>query len=87
MYATGQDRRRFHANPNGADAVAAATKAADAGRERTTRYLLATRLEQLREQTAARAETATPVAVAGPGPPARACRRPLDGGTAEAVTA
>ncbi len=42
------------ANPNGADAVAAATKAtkaADAARERTAEYLLATRLEQLREQT------------------------------------
>ncbi|WP_308124814.1 hypothetical protein [Streptomyces sp. NEAU-YJ-81] len=87
VYATGQDRCRFHANPNGADAVAAATKAADAGRERTAPYLLATRLEQLREQTAARAETATPVPW-----PARArlpelAARPLDGDTAGAVIA
>ncbi|GAA1709389.1 hypothetical protein [Streptomyces yatensis] len=51
-YATEQNRRWFRANPNGADAVAAAMKAADAARERTAQYLLATRLEQLREQAA-----------------------------------
>lgn len=39
VYATGQDRRWFLANPNGADAVAAETKAADAARERTARPL------------------------------------------------
>jgi hypothetical protein len=57
-HATEQNRRWFRAHPNGADAVAVATKAADAVRERAARYLLATRLEQLREQTAARIETA-----------------------------
>lgn len=44
--------------PNGADAIAAATKAADTSRERTAQYVLATRLEQLREQASARTETA-----------------------------
>ncbi|MEU5437984.1 hypothetical protein AB0G73_32080 [Streptomyces sp. NPDC020719] len=53
-YATEQNRRWFRANPNGADAVAAATKAAYAARERTAQHLLATRLAQLREQAAAR---------------------------------
>ncbi|MEU7260692.1 hypothetical protein AB0B21_33530 [Streptomyces rimosus] len=46
-------------HPNGADAVAAATKAADTARERTAEYLLAIRLEQRREQAAARTETAS----------------------------
>ncbi|WP_413105692.1 hypothetical protein [Streptomyces sp. Inha503] len=59
-YATEQKRRWFRANPNGADAVAAATKAADTARKRTAKYLLATRLEQLRKQTAACTETAAP---------------------------
>jgi 1,2-phenylacetyl-CoA epoxidase catalytic subunit len=45
-------------NPTGADAVAAATKAADTARERMAAYLLATRLEQLREQAAAHTQTA-----------------------------
>ncbi|MEU2564837.1 hypothetical protein ABZ626_36725 [Streptomyces longispororuber] len=53
-----QGRRWFRYNPTGADAVAAAAKAADAARERVAGYLLATRLEQLREQTAARTEPA-----------------------------
>ncbi|MEV7683244.1 hypothetical protein AB0O64_32585 [Streptomyces sp. NPDC088341] len=57
-YATERNRRWFRANPAGADAVAAASKAADAARERTAQYLLAARLKQLREQTAARTETA-----------------------------
>jgi hypothetical protein len=39
-YATEQNRRWFRANPKGADAVAAATKAADTARERTAQYLL-----------------------------------------------
>ncbi|MEV0694855.1 hypothetical protein [Streptomyces sp. NPDC050388] len=52
-YKTEQNRRWFQHNPHGADAIAAATKAADAARERTAEYLLATRLEQLREQQAA----------------------------------
>lgn len=46
-------RRWFQHNPNGADAIAAATKAADAARERTTQYLPAARPAQLREQVAA----------------------------------
>ncbi|KQZ12116.1 hypothetical protein AB0K86_19725 [Streptomyces clavifer] len=45
-------------NPNGADAVAAATKAADTARERAAEYLLATRLKQLREQATAQTEQA-----------------------------
>ncbi|MFF9705379.1 hypothetical protein ACF1FE_30035 [Streptomyces griseofuscus] len=53
-----QGRPWFQHNPTGADAVAATTKAADAARERVARYLLATRLEKLREQTAARTDTA-----------------------------
>lgn len=53
-YKTEQGRRWYKHNPNGADAVAAATKAADAARERTAQYLLAARLEQLRERAAAR---------------------------------
>ncbi|MFF1269504.1 hypothetical protein ACFVZE_27095 [Streptomyces anulatus] len=48
-YRTEQGRRWFQHNPNGADAVAAATKAADAARERTAQHLLARRLEQLRK--------------------------------------
>ncbi|MGZ2362413.1 hypothetical protein LRE75_38160 [Streptomyces sp. 372A] len=56
-YRTEQGRRWFRHNPHGADAVAAATKAADDARERTAQYLLlAARLEQLREQAAARTE-------------------------------
>jgi hypothetical protein len=57
-YKTEQGRRWYKHNPNGADAVAAATKAADAARERTAQYLLAARLEQLRERAAARTEAA-----------------------------
>ncbi|WP_424864007.1 hypothetical protein [Streptomyces sp. MMS24-I29] len=55
-YATEQGRYWFQHNPNGADAIAAATNAATAARERTAEHLLATRLEQLRKQAAARAE-------------------------------
>jgi hypothetical protein len=51
-YATEQRRRWFRANPNGADALAAAAKAADAARERTAQFLLNQRLEQLRELSA-----------------------------------
>ncbi|MEU9983731.1 hypothetical protein [Streptomyces sp. NPDC050856] len=57
-YKTEQGRHWFKHNPTGADAVAAATKAADSARERTAECLLATRLEQLREQLAARTEQA-----------------------------
>ncbi|KOT79212.1 hypothetical protein ADK70_31395 [Streptomyces rimosus subsp. pseudoverticillatus] len=54
--AYGTEQRRHY--PHGADAVAAAAKAAEAARDRTAEYLLAARLEQLREQAAARTETA-----------------------------
>ncbi|MCX4231777.1 hypothetical protein [Streptomyces ortus] len=47
-YKTEQGRHWFKHNPNGADAIAAATRAADTARERVAKYLLATRLEQLR---------------------------------------
>ncbi|MCC9707292.1 hypothetical protein E4N62_19635 [Streptomyces sp. MNU76] len=57
-YKAEQGRPWFQHHPNGADAIAAATKASDRARERTARYLLAKRLEQLREQAAARTETA-----------------------------
>ncbi|MGW7620758.1 hypothetical protein ACWGLG_33975 [Streptomyces antimycoticus] len=73
-YVTEQKRRWFRANPNGADAVAAATKAADTARERTAQYLLAMRLEQLHEQTAR--DRLRELAA-----------RPLDGDTAGAVIA
>ncbi|MER6393945.1 hypothetical protein ABT236_36535 [Streptomyces sp. NPDC001523] len=84
-YRTEQGRRWFRHNPTGADAVAAAKKAADTARERTAQCLLATRLEQLRVHAAARTETA------GPAPwterlPGLAAR-PLDGGAAGAVIA
>ncbi|MEU0214846.1 hypothetical protein ABZ281_06825 [Streptomyces sp. NPDC006265] len=59
-YKTEQNRRWFRKNPNGADAVAAATKAADAARERVAEYLLATRLEQLRTRMANHTESAAP---------------------------
>jgi hypothetical protein len=41
-------------DPTGAEAVAAATKAADTARERAAEYLLATRLQQLPERAARR---------------------------------
>ncbi|MFL9658713.1 hypothetical protein ACJ7VE_33955 [Streptomyces sp. PB17] len=53
-----QGRPWFQHNPTGADAVAAATEKAEAARERTAEHLLAVRLEQLREQAAARTEPA-----------------------------
>lgn len=59
-YATERNRRWFRANPTGADAIAAATKAADTAWERTAQHLLTVRLEQLREQAGARTETAGP---------------------------
>ncbi|PJM98565.1 hypothetical protein CG740_34510 [Streptomyces sp. CB01201] len=52
-YKTEQGRRWFRHNPSGADAIAAATKAADTARERAAECLLATRLGRLREQAAA----------------------------------
>ncbi|MFJ2854416.1 hypothetical protein [Streptomyces rubiginosohelvolus] len=50
-FRTEQNRRWFRHNPNGAEAIATATKAADTARERTAKYLLTTRLEQLRART------------------------------------
>jgi hypothetical protein len=83
-YKTEQNRRWFRHNPNGADAIAAATKAAGTARERTAQYLLATRLEQLREQ-AVRSETAAPAPWTDRLPEFAA--RALDGDTAGAVIA
>lgn len=56
-YVSEQSRRWYKHNPTGADAVAAATKAADAARERTAQYLLAERLQHLHEQTVGRTKT------------------------------
>ncbi|MEU1457417.1 hypothetical protein [Streptomyces avermitilis] len=84
-YKAEQGRPWFQHNPNGADAIAAATKAADTARERTAQYLLAKRLKQLREQTAARTETTAPAPwsdrLTG------LAARPLDGVAAGAVMA
>jgi hypothetical protein len=57
-YATEQRRRWYRANPHGADARAAAAHAAHEARERTAQSLLNQRLEQLRDQSAARAAAA-----------------------------
>ncbi|MFI0263958.1 hypothetical protein ACH4OW_33645 [Streptomyces sp. NPDC017056] len=51
-----QGRPWFRHQPTGADAVAAATKAAGTARERVAEYLLAERMEQLHERSAARPE-------------------------------
>ncbi|MEU3136409.1 hypothetical protein ABZ691_26980 [Streptomyces sp. NPDC006854] len=84
-FRTEQNRRWFRHNPNGADAIAAATKAADTARERTAEYLLTTRLEQLREQTAARTEQVP--AAPWTGRLHELAARPLDTDTAGAVIA
>ncbi|MFR0367585.1 hypothetical protein [Streptomyces sp. MCC20] len=84
-YRTEQNRRWFRANPNGADAVAAATTAADAARECTAEYLLTVRLEQLRERTADRTEQ--PAAAPWSARLTELAARPLDGETAGAVIA
>ncbi|MFF0386886.1 hypothetical protein [Streptomyces sp. NPDC004286] len=78
-----QGRPWFQHHPTCADAVAAATKAADAARDRVGEYLLAARLEQLREQSAARPERPASWAQRLPGLAAR----PLDGDATGAVTA
>ncbi|MGW2835777.1 hypothetical protein [Streptomyces sp. NPDC001286] len=65
-YKTEQNRRWFRASPNDADAVAAATRAPNAARERTAEYLLTVRLEHLHKRTAAHTETAAPGAVGSP---------------------
>ncbi|MFD4260768.1 hypothetical protein ACFWR9_24875 [Streptomyces sp. NPDC058534] len=72
-----QGRPWFQHNPTGADAVAAATKAADAARERVAGYLLVTRLEQLREHHTAPTETAAAAPWTDRLPELAA--RPLDG--------
>ncbi|MDH6554144.1 hypothetical protein [Streptomyces sp. SAI-041] len=84
-YKTEQNRRWFRANPNGADAVAAATKAADTARERTAEYLCTVRLEQLRERTADRTEQAAAAPWAARLTALAEC--PLDGETAGVVIA
>ncbi|MEV8393472.1 MULTISPECIES: hypothetical protein [unclassified Streptomyces] len=84
-YRTEQGRRWFKHNPHGADAAAAATKAADAARERTAQYLLAARLERLREQAAAGTEQAAAVPWADRLP--ELAVRPLDGDATTAVIA
>ncbi|MEU8550505.1 hypothetical protein AB0C81_26585 [Streptomyces roseoverticillatus] len=57
-YATEQNRGWFRANPNGADAVAAATMVAEAARSRTAEHLLRVRLEQLSGRAAEAVEQA-----------------------------
>ncbi|WP_432095665.1 hypothetical protein [Streptomyces sp. bgisy100] len=84
-YKAEQGRPWFQYNPSGADAVAAATQKAEAARERTAEHLLAVRLEQLREQSAARTETVAAAPWAERLPELAA--RSLDGGTAGAVIA
>ncbi|MFK0231071.1 hypothetical protein ACIQUL_35500 [Streptomyces sp. NPDC090303] len=82
-YRSEQGRPWFQHNPTGADAVAAATKAADAARERVAEYLLAARLEQLHERSAARTEKPASWTERLPGLAAR----PLDGDATGAVIA
>ncbi|MFF4393276.1 hypothetical protein ACFY0G_42170 [Streptomyces sp. NPDC001552] len=84
-YRTEQGRHWFQHNPTGADAVAAATKAADAARERVAEYLLAARLEQLREQQSACSEQAAAAPWSDRLPDLAA--RALDGDAAGAVIA
>ncbi|MDH2392998.1 hypothetical protein QCN29_30325 [Streptomyces sp. HNM0663] len=84
-YKTEQGRHWFRHNPNGADAVAAATEKAEAARERTAEHLLAVRLKQLREQLAARPEQAAAAPWTDRLPELAA--RPLDDEAAEAVIA
>ncbi|WP_406490697.1 hypothetical protein OHB06_01265 [Streptomyces sp. NBC_01604] len=86
-YKTEQNRRWFRAHPNGADAVATATKAADAARERTAEYLLTVRLEQLRERMAERTELSAPAPAPWSARLTELAARPLDGETAGAVIA
>ncbi|MEU7088036.1 hypothetical protein [Streptomyces achromogenes] len=84
-YKAQQNRPWFQHNPTGADAVAAATKAADTARERVAEYLLAARLEQLRELASARPGQA----VVGQWTDrlSQLAARPLDGEAAGAVIA
>ncbi|MFD4595667.1 hypothetical protein [Streptomyces rubiginosohelvolus] len=82
-FRTKQNRRWFRHNPNGAGATAAATKAADTAPERTAECLLATRLEQLHEQTTDRTEQVP----AAPDRLPQLAARPLDFDKAGAVIA
>ncbi|MFD6465677.1 hypothetical protein [Streptomyces goshikiensis] len=84
-YQAEQVRPWFQRNPTGADAVAAATKAADAARERVAEYLLAARLEQLRERAAAR--TGRPTTASWTDRLAGLAARPLDSDDTGAVIA
>ncbi|MER5617821.1 hypothetical protein [Streptomyces sp. NPDC002215] len=82
-YRTEQNRHWFQYNPNSADAVAAATKAAETARERAAEHLLAARLEQLRERAAARTEQAAAAPWADRLPELAA--RPLDDATGTVI--
>lgn len=84
-YSTEQGRHWFRHNPNGADAIAAATKAAHTARERAAQHLLAVRLEQLRDRSTARTETAGRLPWTDRLPELAA--RPLHGDTTTAVSA
>ncbi|MGW9120234.1 hypothetical protein ACWGRV_27085 [Streptomyces sp. NPDC055663] len=84
-YKSEQGRRWYRHNPTGADAIAAATKAAGTARERTAQFLLTVRMKQLREQTTMHTEQAAPAPWS-----ARLtvlAARPLLGETAGTVTA
>ncbi|WP_326681018.1 hypothetical protein [Streptomyces sp. NBC_01237] len=83
-FRTEQGRRWYRHNPNGADAVAAATKAADAARERTAQHLLARRLEQLRK--AAVAQPQGPAVAPWTGRLAELATRPLGHETTGTLT-
>lgn len=84
-YQTEQGRCWYRHNPNGADAVAAATKAAKDARERTAEHLLVVRLEHLREQVAARTEQGG--VAPWPDRLSHLAARPLDGEASGAVIA
>ncbi|MFE4336814.1 hypothetical protein ACFRQM_48065 [Streptomyces sp. NPDC056831] len=85
-YATEQSRRWFMADPDGADALAAAECAAQEARNRTAERLLATREKQPREEkTAARTQTAASAPWAER--LAELAARPLTGETAGALIA
>ncbi|MFJ9975151.1 hypothetical protein [Streptomyces sp. NPDC090621] len=82
-YRSEQGRPWFQHNPTGADAVAAAARAADTARERVAEHLLSARLEQLRERAAAPARRPASCTERLPG----LAGRPLDGDATGAVIA
>ncbi|MCX5434767.1 hypothetical protein OHU11_42065 (plasmid) [Streptomyces sp. NBC_00257] len=84
-YKSEQGRRWYRHNPTGADAIAAATKAADTARERTAQFLLTVRMEQLRERTMMHTEQAAPAPWSAR--LTELAARPLVGETAGMVTA